>query len=101
MKLFCTAIRYKRDGSGIQRGVGRDLGEAALLRLPFLIVRIGGHEASRHLRMNFADADDAGRVMKWKGREKKSVDDAEDRGGGPDAERERQHGRHGESGRAA
>ena len=66
MHLFRMTIRCQRNRVGIQIGICREISKALLLCLPFLIVGIGGDDASRHLRMGLADVHDAGRIVKGK-----------------------------------
>jgi len=101
MHLLRAAVGHERDGIGIQVGIRGDPGEAFLLRLPVFVVLEGGEGAARDLRKTLADNDEPRRVMKGERREQQSVEHAEDRCRGSDAESQRQDRSCGESGSVA
>ncbi len=97
MELLGVAVEVDGDGAGIDGGPSSEAGEAALLRLPILIVGIGDFHGSGDLGVGLADGDEAAGILEGQRCEEKRVDGAEDGGGGSDAEGQGEDGGEGEA----
>jgi len=86
--LLRAPICDQRNRFRIESGVGRDQRKTMLLRLPVLVVGIGGLDPARNLRVALRQGDDAPRIRKGQRFEQEGVDAAEYGRGGTHSESE-------------